>query len=63
MIRHCNGSYDFRVITLNPTLLATRALVVSQFPDDPAGTLYAGGYDAHDKPAHNTDWIYRGVPR
>ena len=63
MIRHCNGSYDFRVITLDPTLLAARALVVSQFPDDPAGTLYVGGYDAHGEPAHNTDWIYRGVPK
>ena len=63
MIRHCNGSYDFRVIALDPTLLAARALVVSQFPDDPAGTLYAGGFDGRGLPAHNTGWVYRGIPK
>ena len=67
MIRHCNGSYGFRTIdpsiTPAPSPIATRALAVSQFPGDPAGTLYAGGYDAHHQPAHNTDWIYRGVPK
>jgi hypothetical protein len=37
-------------------------LAASQFSGDPAGTLYSGGYDAHTESAHNTDWIYRGVP-
>ena len=67
LIRHCNGSYGFRKIidpsiTPAPPLLATRALAVSQFSGDPAGTLYVGGYDAHGAPAHNTDWLYQGIP-
>jgi hypothetical protein len=67
LIRHCNGSYSFRTvdpsITPAPSPIATRTLAPSQFPGDPAGTLYAGGFDAHGLPAHNTDWIYRGVPK
>ena len=67
MIRHCNGSYGFRTIDPNitpaPSPIATRAMAVSEFPGDPAGTLYAGGFDAHHQPAHNTDWVYRGVPK
>jgi hypothetical protein len=67
-VRHCNGVYGSICaivdpnITPAPPLISTRALAVSQFSGDPAGTLYAGGYDAHFDPAHNTDWIYRGVP-
>jgi hypothetical protein len=69
LVRHCNGTYDdvYSIvdsgITPAPPQIATRALVVSQFPGDPAGTLYAGGFDAHSLPAHNTDWISRGVPQ
>jgi hypothetical protein len=68
LVRHCNGAYGLRTIvdpsiTPAPPLLATRALAVSQFSGDPAGTLYGGGYDAHTEPAHNTDWIYRGIPQ
>jgi len=67
LIRHCNGFYGFRAIdpsiTPAPSPIATRALAVSQFRGDPAGTLYVGGYDAHGDPAHNTDWIYQGIPQ
>jgi hypothetical protein len=69
LVRHCNGAYSYLntiavpSITPSPPLLSARALVVSQFAGDPAGTLYVGGYDAHFDPAHNTDWIYRGVPQ
>ena len=69
LVRYCNGTYsNLRPIadpsiTPAPPLLATRALAVSQFSGDPAGTLYSGGYDAHYDPAHNTDWIYRGRPK
>jgi hypothetical protein len=69
LVRHCNGAYTslspIAVPGLSPSLplLSARSIVVSQFSSDPAGTLYAGGYDAHDDPAHNTDWIYRGVPQ
>jgi hypothetical protein len=67
LIRHCNGAYDsvygiVPSITSTPSPIATRALAVSQFPGDPAGTIYAGGFDAHSLPAHNTDWLYRGIP-
>jgi hypothetical protein len=69
IVRHCDGAYgNLRAIvdpsiTPSPPLLSTRTLVVSQFSGDPPGTLYGGGYDAHQDPAHNTDWIYRGVPQ
>jgi hypothetical protein len=69
MVRHCNGAYTslgaIAVPSINPSppLLSARTVVVSQFSSDPAGTLYAGGFDAHSDPAHNTDWIYRGVPQ
>jgi hypothetical protein len=67
LTRHCNGSYGLRSIvdpsiTPAPPLISIRAMAVSQFSGDPAGTLYVGGYDAHSELAHNTDWIYRGVP-
>ena len=67
LIRHCNGVYGFRIIdpsiTPAPSPIATRALAVSEFSGDPAGTLYSGGFDAHSLPAHNTDWVYRGIPK
>jgi hypothetical protein len=68
LIRHCNGVYGYRTIvdpsiTPAPPLLSTRALAVSQFSGDPAGTLYGGGYDANQQPAHNADWVYKGIPK
>ncbi len=69
VVRHCNGAYDsFQNIvdpniSPNPTLVSTRTLAVSQFSSDPAGTLYGGGYDANQQPAHNTAWVYQGVPK
>jgi hypothetical protein len=68
IVRYCNGSYAFAPIvdpsiTPTPRGLSTRALAPSQLRGDPAGTIYTGGYDAHSKAAHNTDWIYRGVPK
>ena len=61
-VRHCDGSYNiYAIYDLNP-LRAIRSIVVSKFPGDPVGTLYAGGYDADDRPAHNTNWVYRGLP-
>ena len=67
LIRHCNGTYDFRIIDagLTPpaTPISTRTMVVSQFPGDPAGTIYAGGFDAHSTPNHNTAWVYKGIPK
>jgi hypothetical protein len=67
LIRHCNAAYGWRAIadpsiTPPPGLISARALAVSQFSGDPAGTLYGGGYDAHGVAAHNTDWLYRGTP-
>ena len=67
-VQRRNGAYDnvYGIvdpsITPAPPLLATSALAVSQFSGDPAGTLYADGIDAHSLPAHNTDWIYQGIP-
>jgi hypothetical protein len=68
LARYCNGTYSYLPPIVDPSikpappLIATRALAVTQFTGDPAGTLYGGGYDAHYDPAHNTNWIYRGVP-
>jgi hypothetical protein len=68
VVRHCNRTYDFQPIVdqnLWPQTwsLSTRAIAVSEFPGDPLGTIYAGGYDANQKSAHNTDWVYRGIPK
>ena len=47
-----------RASTLSLPLLSARTIVVSQFSGSTsAGTLYVGGDDAHDNPAHKTDWI------
>jgi hypothetical protein len=67
LVRHCNGFYGLRKIidpsiTPAPPLRATRTLAPSEFSGDPAGTLYSGGYDPITS-AHNTNWVYRGVPR
>ena len=67
LIRHCNGTYDFQSIydtnlSPVPAVLSPRSIVPSQFAGDPPGTLYAGGYDCHGQPAHNTAWIYKGMP-
>jgi hypothetical protein len=69
LARYCNGTYSYLPPIVDPSikpappLIATRALAVTQFTGDLAGELYGGGYDAHDDPAHNTDWIYRGSPK
>jgi hypothetical protein len=64
LVRHANGTYDFQPITppSGAFPISTRTIAVSQFPGDPAGTIYAGGYDARGVPNHNTDWVYRGIP-
>jgi hypothetical protein len=66
MVRYSNGAYAaYQEANANlaqtPWPIATRAIAVSQFPGDPPGTIYTGGYDAHFQPAHNSDWVYRGV--
>jgi len=65
-IRHSDGSYEmFQIPDLpdskrsNPFLCGTRTIVLSPFPEDKGQVVYAGGYDATGKPAHNTAWIYR----
>jgi hypothetical protein len=70
LVRHCDATYELRVIadpriSPAPPLLATRTMVVSQFPGDPPGTVYAGGFDTsfHLPYDYNTDWIYRGIPK
>ena len=68
LMRHCNGTYDKlysiadTALRPAPPLSATRVFAVSQFTTDPAGTIYAGGYDARGVPNHNTDWVYQGIP-
>ena len=68
VVRHCNGAYNSFQNIVDPSivpappLVSTRTLAVSQFSSDPAGTLYGGGYDANQLPAHNTNWVYQGIP-
>ncbi len=62
LVRHCNATYNVYAIPDPNPLRAIRTMVVSKFPGDPVGTLYAGGYDADNAPAHNTNWVYRGLP-
>jgi len=45
----------------SPRLQSVRTMVNSPFPQDPPGTVYAGGYDANAVLVHNSAWIYRGV--
>ncbi len=67
LVRHLNGTYDLHEIPAiatpenpNPSLVATRAIVVSPFPEDQGKMVYFGGYDASwDTTDHNTAWIYR----
>jgi hypothetical protein len=66
--RDCDGSYtlgkirDFQ-IEPEPQLVSVRTLLVSPFRSDPAGTVYAGGFDTNYNPVHNTAWIYKGIPK
>lgn len=67
LIRNCEGNYTSReivdpTITPKPALVATRTLILSPFPSDPPGTLYAGGFDAGNIRPHNSAWLYRGTP-
>jgi hypothetical protein len=65
-IRHLDGRYEMAQIPVlaepkrsNPVLCGTRTIALSPFPEDQGQIVYAGGYDAAGKPAHNTAWIYR----
>lgn len=68
--RDCHGNYDVQwvhdpQISPSPELVAVRSIVVSPFPHDPPGTIYAGGFDAGNPIGagfHNTAWLYKGVP-
>ena len=68
-IRHAKGAditYEVAEITdpRQPTLVATRVIAVSPFPEDKGRVLYFAGYDCNGVPSHNTGWIYRGeLPR
>jgi poly(A) polymerase len=67
LIRWPNGRLSFeeivdRTLTPRPMLVSARSVIISPFAEDPPGTVYASGYDCNNKPAHNTDWIYRGTP-
>jgi hypothetical protein len=67
LVRNCNGGYALREIEdkqidPKPELVAVRALALSPFATDPAGTIYAGGFDTNDVEVHNTAWLYKGIP-
>jgi hypothetical protein len=68
LLRDPGGGYRCQqvldpAITPAPALVATRAIIASPFADDPAGTVYAGGFDAGNLTPHNSAWLYRGTPR
>ncbi|MEO6166547.1 MAG: T9SS type A sorting domain-containing protein [Chitinophagales bacterium] len=42
------------------TLLATRTICISPFPEDSSKVLYAGGYHTNLVWLNNTAWVYRG---
>jgi hypothetical protein len=68
LARRCDGQayalHEVRDTSISPapSLVAVRTLINSPFGADPPGTVYAGGYDADGKPAHNTAWLYKGIP-
>jgi len=66
VVRQSNAQYLVREIAdhsqdFKPVLESVRTMVNSPFPDDPPGTVYAGGFDCNSVPVHNMAWIYRGV--
>lgn len=62
LVRYAHGHYDLRQITpslkTGQSLVATRSIAVSPFPND-GDMLYFAGYDANKAAAHNTAWIFR----
>lgn len=68
LVRDSSGGYGLReirdlAIEPKPQLVSVRTIAVSPFQSDPAGTVYAGGFDANRNPVHNTAWLYKGVPQ
>ena len=62
-MRHPDATYDVHRIGANhpvtgSPLVATRAIALSPFADDP-NRIYFGGYDANKVLCHNTAWILR----
>ena len=77
LVRDCHGAYTLATIPdaqsrPTPGLESVRTLVSSPFAADPAGTVYAGGFDTGGYSSwtvdgvsgvvHNTAWAYRGLP-
>jgi hypothetical protein len=63
LIRRVGGLYELHQVAANfpnigQNLVAARTITVSPFPGE-SDTLYVGGYDANDTPAHDTGWIAR----
>jgi hypothetical protein len=46
---------------MRPNLVSVRTIAISPFPEGASHTLYLGGYDGENRPAHNTAWIYRAT--
>lgn len=75
LVRHLDGRYEVGSV-IDPSepfpnpgadgLRATRALVLSPFPEEEGRVLYLGGFDAFSQTGpvyHDTAWIYRaGIP-
>ena len=64
LIRRPGGEYELHEVppASAPTgsdLVAVRMARASPFPGQ-AATIYLGGYDANDSPAHDTAWIAQG---
>jgi hypothetical protein len=67
LVRHdADRSYDLHEIQAiatdlqpNPTLIGTRTMVISPFPEDGGQVVYVGGYDAYGLPTHNSAWLYK----
>ena len=62
LVRHPDGHYDLRSIPATPgqTLVATRSIRVSAFPQE-RNAIYFAGYDANKAPVHDSAWIYRST--
>ena len=64
VVRRPSGHYELHEVppASAPTgsdLVAVRVARASPFPGQ-AATIYLGGYDANDSPAHDTAWIVQG---
>ena len=65
-VRREPGQYELRRVDApnlkqGQSLCSTRTFAVSPFAADAANVVFMGGYDADNRPSHNTAWVARAT--